>query len=84
MTNNIKRFKIARAVQEMIDRGDYASLQEDYSGRGMFGATCCGAVVEDVDKFIKIVKKNGVKENPLTDNMGMKYIVYYSTISKDN
>jgi hypothetical protein len=80
MTTNVQRLKIARAVQEMNDNGDYANLREDYSGRGMYGATCYGAVVEDIDEFVHLAKKHGIKQKPCTDNMGMKYIVYYPAI----
>jgi len=80
LTNEMK---IAKAVEEIQEQEFYASLREDYSGRGMYGATCYGAVVSDVNEFIRIAKKHGIKETPKVDNMGKNYIVYYPTITKD-
>jgi hypothetical protein len=54
---------------------DY-EVYDDYSGRGMFGATCTGFVVDDRNFKIGTgaLEREGVSYR--TDNMGLDYIIY--------
>lgn len=44
----------------------------EYSGRGMFGRECPAVTVENPSDFIAEMGMKGL----LTDNMGLKYVVY--------
>lgn len=56
---------------------DSRKLRTNYSGRGMFGATCWGIVCEDANDVICDVGLKGSK----TDSMGCSVIVYWPSVS---
>jgi hypothetical protein len=55
-------------------------IRSDYSGRGMFGATCLGVVgaTHDLDALMSEIK--GSAEGLKKDNMGLDYIYYWPEI----
>lgn len=54
-------------------------LRTDYSGRGMYGATCYGIVTNDATFCIETAAEHGVK-GASVDSMGTKVIVYWQSI----
>lgn len=64
-----------RAVAEEIG----GTVREDYSGRGMYGATCYGIVTDDATNCLEIAGEHGLK-GARTDGMGLKTIVYWPSI----
>lgn len=62
-------------------------VYEDYSGRNMFGKTCLGIVVEELENSLfRLGKESGDYEfskelqNFRTDSMGRSAIIYFPTI----
>jgi hypothetical protein len=61
-----------------------ARLYEDYSGRGMFGATTTGLVVDSVEEAhvaLGVLTEIGDEDLDLpggfrSDNLGLSYIIY--------
>ena len=54
-------------------------VRTNYSGRGMFGATCYGIVCANTLYCIEEAASRGIK-GARTDNMGKQYIVYWPHI----
>jgi len=82
MNKNISKiFSIMEIANEMNRDGFKASFYEDYSGRGMFGRTCIGVVVDDVYEFQDRCFMRNIKIKPKTDDMGKSTIVYFPTLS---
>jgi len=63
------------------DRG--ADFRPEYSGRGMFGATCVGIVTSDANALMQEAGRRGINKTPQTDEMGLDTIVYWPSISID-
>lgn len=57
----------------------YGTFRSDYSGRGMFGATCIGIVTRRPDALIEEAAAQGVR-GAKRDSMGCDYIVYWPKI----
>lgn len=86
MTTTIPRETVECAAN---DAGLYLpeSIREDYSGRGMYGATCFGLVVDCTSqavKFLIALARNleaeladELADNWSQDNMGLSTIVYF-------
>lgn len=74
--------KVARKLTEaLIDAGIGVSLREDYSGRGMYGATTPALVLDshDLVEMGRIAGQIGLKSRDVPrrqDNMGLKVVVY--------
>ena len=65
-------------------------VYEDYSGRGMFGKTCLGITVENLEKSIFKLGKESAdydfsKElaNFQTDSLGRSFIIYFPKLQKE-
>lgn len=56
------------------------SFRGDYSGRGMFGRTCCGIACDNPTEVIELAAERGIK-GAAYDNMGKRYIVYWPEIA---
>ena len=82
--------KLAQAIVEAVeDMGDEATVCEDYSGRGMYGASTAGVVVPSVGVVLTaviarahlFVDQTGCPlfdegDHFSTDNMGRDMIIY--------
>ena len=64
-------------------------VYENYSGRGMFGKTCLGITVENLEKALFKLGRMATSEdlefvteleNFRTDNLGRDYIIYFPSI----
>lgn len=80
---------LAKFIQNAVEYiGEEANIYENYSGRGMFGKTTAGVVVEHQEFIIQGILEF-LKENPRNnalekieidgfrfDNMGRGFIVY--------
>lgn len=68
----------ARKIVEILTKkGIKARVYEDYSGRGMFGATCPGIECDDIAAVELAAKKIPSKDRPKRrDNLGLSMIVY--------
>jgi hypothetical protein len=72
---------------ELIGLLDEVDVRTDYSGRGMYGATCFGLVVDKTDLLVglalgQVLEGLGedafeVLSNARTDNMGYDTIIYF-------
>ena len=68
----------------------YSLTPRSYSGRGMYGKTCLGVVVENQNSFISLIMENIDDENlediadkflgMKIDNIGRDYIIYFPNI----
>lgn len=76
------KMSTARATVRGIAAEVGGSLRTDYSGRGMFGASCYGIVTDDATNCIEIAAEHGIK-GARTDGMGLKTIVYWTHIHED-
>ena len=68
-----------KVVDILTDRGIEARMYEDYSGRGMYGATCPGIVCSDVVEVGAAIEaaKIPAKDRPgRRDSLGLNTIVY--------
>jgi len=54
-------------------------VRTDYSGRMMYGKTCYGIVCDDPWATMNEAELLGLK-NAKFDNMGLQYIVYWTSI----
>lgn len=77
-------FEKLRQVAENVD----GSVYPDYSGRGMYGATCVGIVLEDstVADLALAIKDAGAdeiltREGRSSDNMGLRTIIYWTGVT---
>lgn len=64
-------------------------IYENYSGRGMFGKTCLGVTVENLEKALFLIgrESSGYSFGEelarfKTDNLGRSYIIYFPKIQK--
>lgn len=83
MSNNtvLKIQKMIDISYEMRNDGYECEFVDDYSGRGMYGKTCCGFIVDDITEIKMRMREKGIKVKACEDNMGLSYIVYYPSIS---
>ena len=65
------------------------SVYEDYSGRGMYGKSCMGITVDNLERSIFRIGRESCDfdfceqlENFRTDNLGRDYIIYFPKIQK--
>ncbi len=65
-------------------------VYENYSGRGMFGKTCMGITVENLEKALfKLGRESGNYEFSKElyrfeiDNLGRSFIIYFPKIQKE-
>lgn len=82
--------KLAQFIVDAVDCEDDARIYEEYSGRGMFGDTTTGVVVNSWSEVLKGVliyaAENGISEelrdtifelrNFRSDNLGRQMIIY--------
>jgi hypothetical protein len=66
-----------KKVAEIVD----GKVYEDYSGRGMYGASCVGISCDDVFACIEQAAKEGLR-GAKWNSLGRGYIVYWPGISK--
>lgn len=85
MTLTPDQFKDFETLVYDID----GEIYEDYSGRGMFGKSCLGITVENLEKSLFKLGKESLNydfyqelEWFRTDNMGRSYIIYFPKIQK--
>ncbi len=74
-----QKIEIIREVAAEIG----GKVRENYSGRGMFGKICFGIIYRDVQTIIEEAAERGLK-GASQDNMGLDYIVYWPSVSKDS
>lgn len=55
------------------------TVDEHYSGRGMYGKECMGVDCDDADDCLMVAGRLGLK-GARTDSLGRGYIVYFPTI----
>ena len=76
MKELIDQAELVEAIEEAADEVS-GSIREDYSGRGMYGKTCYGIVVDGSGtEVIEAAAALGVR-GARTDNMGKGTIVYW-------
>lgn len=64
-------------VEFLEEEGDEAELREEYSGRGMFGKTTTGIVIDTIGFVYYAMGRLQLEFAHLrTDNMGLRMIVY--------
>lgn len=84
---------VEEAIKNFISENEQYSLYENYSGRGMFGRTCLGVIVQRNDSFIDFIIKltkylddNGIEDVDFSlegvsyDALGLDTIVYFPNI----
>jgi len=74
-----KSIKMVGNILEDIAEEVFGEVRDDYSGRGMFGATCYGITVGnrgDAEDAIKMAQRKGLGKG-LMDNMGLGTIAYW-------
>ena len=69
--------KLKRIANILEGDGYKAEIRDDYSGRGMFGATCYGIVTDGPEIVDKLTP---LGTNQKIDNMGLDYIVYFPNL----
>ena len=74
MTNTEKIDKIHEIARELG-----GEVREDYSGRGMFGATCYGIVCDDAAECMERAGSHGIF-GAKCDCMGRQVIIYWPHI----
>ena len=77
---------LSKILHEMEDSG-YGEVRRDYSGRGMYGATCIG-FVSDLSAMViakKLVQFGGAEfvESAREDSMGLATIYYWPDVKAD-
>lgn len=88
---------VEEAIKNFISENEQYELYENYSGRGMFGRTCLGIIVQRNDSFIDFIIKltkylddNDVDdidfklEGATYDNLGLDTVVYFPNIGGDD
>ena len=80
MNMSDKIYLVECLASEYGSFGDDEPLRDDYSGRGMYGATCYGIVTDDPEGLIERAAELGLK-GACTDNMGLDTIVYWRNIT---
>jgi len=76
MNTDIDRAEIIRAVAKLVG----GEFRNDYSGRGMFGQTCCGIDCRDAKLAVKRAASCGLR-GASVDSMGKGVIVYWPSVS---
>ena len=84
---------VEEAIRKYVDENEQYSIYENYSGRGMFGRTCLGVIVQEHDSFMEFLMNltrymdaNGVEDTNFSlegvayDNLGLDTIVYFPSI----
>lgn len=66
--------RIAEHITNAFD--EEASVYENYSGRGMFGATTSGVVAGSTKIIHQAMGELKLRFSTSQDNMGLDYIVY--------
>lgn len=74
----MKLNEMVEKLKSLEERG-YGDVYREYSGRGMFGATCIGFVTGNASDVIAEAGVRGAK----TDNLGTRTIVYWPNIKDD-
>lgn len=72
----MNKVEIIRTVAEAVG----GEVREDYSGRGMFGKTCCGIDCDNADAAIEEAASRGLR-GAKVDGMGKGFIVYWPSVS---
>lgn len=67
-------------IRDMANEG-LGRLEENYSGRGMYGATCIGLIVDSAMDTIEEAASRGLK-GACSDNLGKGYIVYWPSVKE--
>lgn len=66
----------------------YGEVQENYSGRGMYGKTCVGVVLDNANSIYDIMSDLAERENrmpaPSQDSMGLSTIFYWPRIQYED
>lgn len=70
-------------ANEMNSEGYKCSFRDNYSGRSMYGKTCCGFVTSDITEVKLRMRERSIRDKAYEDNMGKSYIIYYPSISFD-
>lgn len=78
-TDSSKIQKRWRDAVEAVAAEVGGTVRKDYSGRGMYGATCYGIVTDDSVNCIEIAAEHGLKRAE-ADSMGRQAIVYWPHI----
>lgn len=78
---------VEEAIKNFINESEQYEIYENYSGRGMFGRTCLGVIVQQNDSFMDFIIKltkylddNDVDdvdfklEGATYDNLGLDHI----------
>jgi len=69
----------ARAIVDKLEwdhNDDRAAVDENYSGRGMYGKTTAAVVCSNPDDVVFIMGKLGIEDSRRVDNLGLGYVVY--------
>ena len=87
---------VEEAIKNFINESEQYELYENYSGRGMFGWTCLGVIVQQNDSFMDFIIKltkylddNGIEDVDFSlegvsyDALGLDTIVYFPNIGGD-
>ncbi|MFM7010086.1 MAG: hypothetical protein ACKO0Z_12275 [Betaproteobacteria bacterium] len=73
-----EQIQIIRDVADAVE-GDFT---DTYSGRGMYGKTCCGVICKHEQDAIEEAAAMGLRGASI-DNMGRSMIVYWPRVSAD-
>jgi len=57
------------------------SFEDEYSGRGMYGETCCAVYCDDANQALEEAGALGLR-NAQVDHMGKGWVVYWPPIRK--
>jgi len=69
--------KNAHAIVNYLEGiGEEASVDEYYSGRGMFGEKTAAVIADDVAVVFKAMGKLDIEDSGRTDSMGLGVVVY--------
>lgn len=69
----------SQIIRDMADEG-FGKLVEEYSGRGMYGATCLGLIIDQsIQSVIEEAASRGLR-GASSDNMGKQNIVYWPAV----
>lgn len=84
---------VEEAIKNFISENEQYELYENYSGRGMFGRTCLGVIVQRNDSFMDFIINltrymdnydvddiDFKLEGATYDNLGLDTVVYFPNI----
>lgn len=77
------KIKVIDALESICDQVDNTSVNDKYSGRGMFGRTCLGISADTYINIIELAAQKGVTGAKI-DNLGMGYIVYWPRFTEES